>query len=65
VTSAALIAMWLFGGPRDIAVGRPGALRTLADGVPPNTSGELGWDAARADAVPLSAVAVPGASMAG
>jgi ABC-2 type transport system permease protein len=57
-TSAALIAMWLFGGlvtsPSDL----PAALETLADGMPPNAAGELGWAAARGDAVPLSAVAV-------
>jgi ABC-2 type transport system permease protein len=59
-TSAALIVMWLFGGlvtsPSDL----PGALETLADGMPPNAAGELGWAAARGDAVPLSAVAVLG-----
>ena len=57
-TSAALIAMWLFGGlvtsPSDL----PAVLETLADGMPPNAAGELGWAAARGDAVPSSAVAV-------
>ena len=60
-TSAALIGMWLFGGlvtsPSDL----PGALETLADGMPPNAAGELGSAAARGDAVPLSAIAVLGA----
>lgn len=57
-TSAALIVMWLFGGlitsPSDL----PAALETLADGMPPSAAGELGWAAARGDALPLSAVAV-------
>jgi ABC-2 type transport system permease protein len=64
-TSAVLIAMWLFGGlvtsPSDL----PAALETLADGMPPNAAGELGWAAARGDAVPLSAVAVLGVWTAG
>jgi ABC-2 type transport system permease protein len=57
-TSLALIVMWLFGGlitsPSDL----PGALRTLAEGMPPTAAAELGWAAARGDALPLSAVAV-------
>jgi ABC-2 type transport system permease protein len=57
-TSAALIVMWLFGGlvtsPSDL----PAVLETLADGMPPNAAGELGWAAARGDALPLSAAVV-------
>jgi ABC-2 type transport system permease protein len=57
-TSLALIAMWLFGGivtsPSDL----PGVLRTLAEVMPPTAAAELGWAAARGDAVPLSALVV-------
>jgi ABC-2 type transport system permease protein len=60
-TSGALIVMWLLGGlvtsPSDL----PPVLETLADGMPPTAAGELGWAAARGDALPLSAVGVIGA----
>jgi ABC-2 type transport system permease protein len=56
-TSAALIVMWLFGGLVTSSE-LPGPLETVADGMPPSAAGELGWAAARGDAVPLSSVAV-------
>ena len=57
-TSAALIVMWLFGGLVTSPSNLPAVLETLADGMPPNAAGELGWAAARGDALPLWAVAV-------
>jgi ABC-2 type transport system permease protein len=57
-TSGALIVMWLFGGLVTSPSNLPAALETLADGMPPNAAGELGWAAARGDALPLSAAVV-------
>ena len=57
-TRFALIVMWLFGGMVTSRSDLPAALQTLAGGMPPNATAELGWAAARGDALPLSAVAV-------
>jgi ABC-2 type transport system permease protein len=57
-TSAALIVMWLFGGLVTSPSNLPSVLETLTDGMPPNAAGELGWAAARGDALPLSSVVV-------
>jgi hypothetical protein len=51
---------WVFGGLVTSPSELPGVLETLADGMPPNAAGELGWAAARGDAAPLSAAVVLG-----
>jgi ABC-2 type transport system permease protein len=56
--SAAFIVLWVLGGlitsPSDL----PGALEAIAHTMPSNAAAELGWAAARGDAIPASAVAV-------
>jgi ABC-2 type transport system permease protein len=56
--SAAMIVLWVLGGmlmsPSDL----PGALETIAHTLPTNGAAELGWAAARGDAIPLSAIVV-------
>jgi ABC-2 type transport system permease protein len=56
--SAAMVVLWVLGGmvtePSDLA----GPLETVARLLPTNAAAELGWAAARGDAIPGSAVAV-------
>jgi ABC-2 type transport system permease protein len=56
--SAAMIVLWVLGGmltgPSDL----PGVLESLAHAMPTNAASELGWAAARGDAIPMSAIAV-------
>ena len=56
--SAAFIVLWVLGGlitsPSDL----PGALQAIAHTMPSNAAAELGWAAARGDAIPASAIAV-------
>jgi ABC-2 type transport system permease protein len=56
--SAAMVVLWVLGGmvtePSDL----PGLLETVAHLLPTNAAAELGWAAARGDAIPGSAVAV-------
>jgi ABC-2 type transport system permease protein len=63
--SAALIVLWVLGGlitsPSDL----PAALEGIAHTMPTNAAAELGWAAARADAIPASAIAVVIAGSAG
>lgn len=56
--SAAFIVLWVLGGlitsPSDL----PGALEAMAHATPTNAAAELGWAAARGDAIPASAIGV-------
>jgi ABC-2 type transport system permease protein len=56
--SGAMVVLWLLGGlvtsPSDL----PAALEAIAQTMPTNAAAELGWAAARGDAVPASAIAV-------
>jgi ABC-2 type transport system permease protein len=56
--SAAMIVLWVLGGmltgPSDL----PGVLEPVAQAMPTNGAAELGWAAARGDAIPASAIAV-------
>jgi ABC-2 type transport system permease protein len=56
--SAAMIVLWVLGGmltgPSDL----PGVLESVAQAMPTNGAAELGWAAARGDAIPASAIAV-------
>jgi ABC-2 type transport system permease protein len=56
--SAAMIVLWVLGGmltgPSDL----PAGLESIAQTLPTNGAAELGWAAARGDAIPGSAIAV-------
>lgn len=56
-TSVSIVLLWVLGGmvtePSDL----PAALETLAHILPTNGAAELGWAAARGEALPLSATA--------
>ena len=56
--SAAMIVLWVLGGMLTSPSDLPGALETIAHTLPTNAAAELGWAAARADAIPASALAV-------
>jgi ABC-2 type transport system permease protein len=56
--SAAMIVLWVLGGMLTSPSELPGALEVIAHTLPTNAAAELGWAAARADAIPASALAV-------
>jgi ABC-2 type transport system permease protein len=56
--SAAMIVLWVLGGMLTTPSDLPGALESLAHAMPTNGAAELGWAAARGDAIPVSAIAV-------
>lgn len=56
--SAAMVVLWVLGGMVTSPSDLPGALETIAHALPSNAAAELGWAAARGDAIPLSATAV-------
>ena len=56
--SAAMIVLWVLGGMLTSPSDLPGALEAIAHTLPTNAAAELGWAAARAEAIPASALAV-------
>src|ERR671919_3231462 len=56
--SAAMIVLWVLGGMLTSPSELPGALEAIAHTLPTNAAAELGWAAARGDAIPASAIAV-------
>jgi ABC-2 type transport system permease protein len=56
--SAAMIVLWVLGGMLTSPSDLPGGLEALAHTLPTNAAAELGWAAARGDAIPASAIAV-------
>jgi ABC-2 type transport system permease protein len=56
--SAAMIVLWVLGGMLTSPSDLPGALEAIAHTLPTNAASELGWAAARGDAIPASAIAV-------
>src|ERR687892_671285 len=56
--SAAMIVLWVLGGMLTSPSDLPGALEAIAHALPTNAAAELGWAAARGDAIPASAIAV-------
>ena len=56
--SAAMIVLWVLGGMLTSPSDLPAALESLAHTLPTNAAAELGWAAARGDAMPASAIAV-------
>ncbi|MGH2988031.1 MAG: ABC transporter permease [Solirubrobacterales bacterium] len=56
--SAAMIVLWVLGGMLTSPSDLPGALEAIAHTLPTNAAAELGWAAARGDAIPASAIAV-------
>ena len=56
--SAAMIVLWVLGGMLTSPSDLPGALEAIAHTLPTNAAAELGWAAARGDAIPASASAV-------
>jgi ABC-2 type transport system permease protein len=56
--SAAMIVLWVLGGMFTSPSDLPGVLESLAHAMPTNGGAELGWAAARGDAIPVSAIAV-------
>jgi len=56
--SAAIIVLWVLGGMLTSPSDLPGMLEGLAHTLPTNGAAELGWAAARGDAIPASAIAV-------
>lgn len=56
--SAALVVLWVLGGMVTSPSDLPGVLETLAHALPTNAAAELGWAAARGDAIPATAIAV-------
>jgi ABC-2 type transport system permease protein len=56
--SAAMIVLWVLGGMLTSPSDLPGVLESLAHAMPTNGGAELGWAAARGDAIPVSAIAV-------
>lgn len=56
--SAALIVLWALGGMFTSPSDLPGALHPIAHAMPTNAAAELGWAAARGDAIPGAASAV-------
>jgi ABC-2 type transport system permease protein len=56
--SAAMIVLWALGGMFTSPSELPGALEAIAHLLPTNAAAELGWAAARGDALPATAIAV-------
>ena len=56
--SAAMIVLWVLGGMLTTPSDLPGVLESFAHAMPTNTAAELGWAAARGDAIPASAISV-------
>jgi ABC-2 type transport system permease protein len=56
--SAAMIVLWVLGGMLTSPSDLPAALEAIAHTLPTNAAAELGWAAARGDAIPASAIAV-------
>jgi ABC-2 type transport system permease protein len=56
--SAAMIVLWVLGGMLTTPSDLPGALEAIAHTLPTNAAAELGWAAARGDAIPASAITV-------
>jgi ABC-2 type transport system permease protein len=56
--SAAMIVLWVLGGMLTSPSELPGVLEAIAHKLPTNGAAELGWAAARGDAIPGSAIAV-------
>jgi ABC-2 type transport system permease protein len=56
--SAAMIVLWVLGGMLTSPSDLPGALEAIAHMLPTNAAAELGWAAARGDAIPASAITV-------
>jgi ABC-2 type transport system permease protein len=56
--SAAMIVLWVLGGMLTTPSDLPALLESLAHALPTDGGAELGWAAARGDAIPVSAVAV-------
>jgi ABC-2 type transport system permease protein len=56
--SAVMIVLWVLGGMLTSPSDLPGTLEAIAHELPTNAAAELGWAAARGDAVPASAIIV-------
>ena len=56
--SAAFIVLWVLGGLITSPSELPATLEAIAHTTPTNAAAELGWAAARGDAIPASAIAV-------
>jgi ABC-2 type transport system permease protein len=56
--SAAMLVLWGLGGMFTSPSDLPGALQAIAQLMPTNAAAELGWAAARGDAIPASAIGV-------
>jgi ABC-2 type transport system permease protein len=56
--SAAMIVLWVLGGMLTTPSDLPGVLESVARTMPTNGAAELGWAAARGDAIPGSAIMV-------
>jgi ABC-2 type transport system permease protein len=56
--SAAMIVLWVLGGMLTSPSDLPAVLESIARTLPTNAAAELGWAAARGDAIPASAIAV-------
>ena len=56
--TAAMLVLWVLGGMLTTPSDLPGALEAIPHTLPTNAAAELGWAAARGDAIPASAIAV-------
>jgi ABC-2 type transport system permease protein len=56
--SAAMVVLWVLGGMVTSPSDLPGMLHTIAHAMPTSAAAELGWAAARGDAIPDAAIAV-------
>jgi ABC-2 type transport system permease protein len=56
--SAAMIVLWVLGGMLTSPSDLPGALEAIAHTLPTNAAAELGWAAARGEAIPVSGITV-------